>query len=311
MTRTRLDFNLLVIFEAIATTGSVSKAAAKLSLSQPAVSHALNRLRDQLDDKLFVRNGQKLVPTARALAMIPTVEKVLREAQDVFSPGAFDPATDERSFRLASSDYSHLILNPAIIAACRRRAPNVSLHISGIDGRVLDRLAEGSLDVSFWGLAPPPDPYRSAVLFTEIFVGVVDGAHPLAQLGQVSLSDYLAFPHVSVAFGLAGQNPLDIALGKVNAQRDIRIVSPSFITSLSALRGTDLVAALPSRFTENALAQGYARFELPFGPIEYAYYLIWHERSENDPGLIWFRDLIEAASVPSTPQLSSETTSSV
>ncbi len=300
MPRTRLDFNLLVIFDAVATTGSVSKAAAKLSLSQPAVSHALNRLRDQLDDKLFVRSGQKLVPTARALTMMPSVEKLLREAQDVFSPDAFDPAVDARTFRLASSDYTHLILNPAVIAACRHRAPNASLQISGVDGRLLDRLAEGSLDVSFWGLAPPPDPYRSMMLFKEKFVGVVDGRHPLARMNPVSLDDYLAFPHVSVVFGLAGQNPLDIALGKVNAQRDVRIVSPSFITSLSALRGTDLIASLPSRFTENALANGYARFELPFGPIEYAYYLIWHERSDNDPALAWFRELIR--DVSSTPQ---------
>ena len=291
MPRTRIDFNLLVIFDAVATTGSVSKAAARLSLSQPAVSHALNRLRDQLDDKLFVRNGQKLVPTARALQMIPTVEKVLREAQDVFSASDFTPESDERVFRLASSDYSHLILNPAIIAECRRGAPNVGLQISGIDGHVLDRLADGSLDVSFWGIKPPPGPYRSMVLFREKFVGLVDGAHPLARANTVSLADYLAFPHVTVAFGISGQNPLEVALERLNARRTIKITSPSFITSLSALKGTDLIATLPSRFTHHPLSAGYARFDLPVDLIEYDYHLIWHERSENDPGLIWFREL--------------------
>lgn len=298
MTRTRIDFNLLVIFDAIATSGSVSKAAGKLSLSQPAVSHALNRLRDQLDDKLFVRNGQKLVPTPRALDMIPTVEKLLREAQDVFSASGFDPAGDERVFRLAASDYSHLILNPAIIAECRRRAPRVGLQISGIDAGLLDRLANGALDVSFWGTRPPPEPYRSMVLFRERFVGVVDGSHPLAQMEAVSLSDYLAFPHVTIVFGISGQNPLEIALERVNARREVKIASPSFVTSLSALRGTDLVATLPSRFLDNPLAAGYARFELPLEPVEYDYHLIWHARSDNDPGLLWFRELIRHASAP-------------
>ena len=177
-----VDLNLLVIFDAVARTGSVTQASQDLHLSQPAVSHALNRLRATLGDPLFVRSHGRLVATPRAEKMRAPVASLLESARAVLLDEIFDAKTSKSNFCIGVSDYTALTCLPAIVTCARRAAPSVHIELSMVDGHTLERLESGAIDCTFWGAPPPPKtPFESTHLFRDRFVGVVCRQHPLAQ----------------------------------------------------------------------------------------------------------------------------------
>ncbi|MFZ6874204.1 LysR family transcriptional regulator [Undibacterium sp. Di27W] len=297
----RPDLNLLVIFDAVASKGSVSKAAEQLALSQPAVSHALNRLRYLLDDPLFVRSKSGFLPTPRALAMIGPVRDILSAAGFVLSGHAFDPKTSKHVFRIGSSDYSNTTLIPALVQACRVAAPNITLDIIPAGKTSYEQLAAGELDCSFWASHAPELPWRSSHLFSEHLVGMVANTHPLARKSRkqgISLDEYLAYPHIIVSLRDPGKNPVDDALAQLGRSRTIRVVTQSFSTNMASLAGSDLIASLPSRLSDDARRQNIVMFDLPLELVSYDYMLAWHRRTDTDPAAIWLRMLIEQVALP-------------
>jgi len=298
MNSDRYDLNLLVVFDAVARTGSVTSAASRLCMSQPAVSHALNRLRDVVGDPLFVRNRNALVPTPRAQEMIEPVRGIVEAARGVLRQGDFDAATSERVFRVGGSDYTMMVIAPALAGVLRKEAPRSTLDLVPVGPQTLASLESGEIDCSFWGAAVPAAPYLSRSLFRERFIGVVGRQHPLAEKishGRLTLDDYLAYPHAVTQFRISVANPVDIALAKLGRSRTVGFASPSFAGNAAAMRGTDMVMTIPAGLAPVLVDKNFVTFELPLDVTNHPYSLIWHRRSDADPACRWLREMAVAA----------------
>jgi DNA-binding transcriptional LysR family regulator len=291
----RADLNLLVVFDAVARTRSVTGAADALSLSQPAVSHALKRLRTLMCDPLFVRGRDGLVLTPRAEGSVAEVKAILAAVGRVLKTERFDPTTTVRSFRFGASDYAMMTTIPAIVGKLRAVAPQASIDVAHIDADLLPRLEKGELDLAFVGASPPDGPFVSRELFRERFVGLVCQRHPLALKagqGALTLKDYLAYPHVAVTFRDPRRSPIDAKLAELGKARRVAMVTPNFAANIASLRDTDLIMSLPSRLAPLANEQGLVLFKLPIAVPNYPYLMSWHRRSDDDPAVMWLRDLV-------------------
>ena len=291
----RADLNLLAVFDAVASTRSVTKAADRLSLSQPAVSHALNRLRDRLGDPLFLRGRDGLRATPRAIEMIEPIKEILRAAEAVFAMGSYDPATDPRRFRLAASEYAISTLIRVLIPKLCEVAQKALLEVLPFDKSVLPDLEAGVLDCCFWAGPLPNSPWMGKPLYSERLVGLISDAHPLAAKARqatVSLDDYLAFPHIVVSMKDPFRSQIDTALDEVGRTRTVSVSTHSFAASIASLLTSDLITTLPSRLAERSLQSGLVSFEVPLSLPSFQYSLIWHSRTDTDLAMIWFRELI-------------------
>lgn len=288
----RLDLNLLEVFEAVAATGSTTLAADRLAISQSAVSHALNRLRDVIGDPLFVRGRGGLAPTPHAASMIPRVRELVHNARAVMTPSRFDPNSSPRRFKVGASDYAAVTTVPDLVRRVRALAPDVSVEALPISGGVLNDLETGELDIAFIGAEPPSAPYLSRELFRERFVGLICPRHPLALKagqGALSLDDFLAYPHAMVTFRDPRLSPIDAALADMGRHRRVALVTPNFASIVTSLAGTDLLMSMPSRLANIAASQELVRFELPLAVPDYPYSVIWHRRTDADPACAWLR----------------------
>lgn len=299
----RVDLNLLTVFNAIAETGSVSAAAAQLSLSQPAVSHALNRLRRLTGDPLFVRGSGGLLATPRALEMRNPARETINCAQALLLPASFDPMTDTRSFKIASSDYSSITILPSLLRQVRLKAPHCTIELTQVGASTLKLLESGELHGSFWGIKPPEKPIVPMPLFEDRLTGIVSADHPLAAKARhssVLLEDYLAYPHAVVSHNVSSGNPVDSELHAKGLNRKILYTGQSFAGNLAAIEGTNLVMSLPARLIPFALKMGFVSFDLPFSIDPFPYFYIWHSRTQADIPHVWLRR--EIAAVAADPQ---------
>jgi DNA-binding transcriptional LysR family regulator len=295
----RADLNLLVVFDAVARTRSVTTAADSLSLSQPAVSHALKRLRTIMRDPLFVRGRDGLVLTPRAEKCVADVEVILAAASRVLMTEGFDPATTTRSFRFGASDYAMMTTIPAVVQMLRTVAPHAHIDVAHIDADLFVRLEKHELDIAFVGASQPDGPFVSRELFRERFVGLVCQRHPLAikaGQGTLTLKDYLTYPHIAVTFRNPRQSPIDAKLAELGKTRRVVMVTPNFAANIASLHGTDLIMSLPSRLTTLAHQQGLVLFNLPLAVPDYPYLMSWHRSTDDDQSLMWLRKLIIEAS---------------
>lgn len=287
------DLNLLAVLDALCRTGSVSGAAAVLSLSQPAISHALNRLRAATGDPLFTRSGRGLVPTARARAMAEAAADLVQLGQRLLGPEAFDPALDRPRFRLGASDLAAQTILPGLVSRLQHLAPGSVVTVLAIGATTLQQLTEGALDLAFWGTAAPPPPLRHAPLFDDHFVAVLRRGHPALEGGTgLDLAGYLGFPHAVVSLRDPGISLVDTALAELGQERRIGLASHSFAGNLAAVRESDLVATMPASLTRK-LGPDLVAVPLPLPLPGFSYGMVWHPRTEANPAQAWLRGLIQ------------------
>src|SRR6266849_10735070 len=193
------DLNLLLVFEAILRERSVTRGAEALNLSQPAMSHALNRLRWMLKDQLFVRTPAGMMPTPRAEQLALPVRKVLDELRLALEPETFNPSTTERWFTIAVNNYAAVVLAGPIVAECSVLAPclRLSLRPSGtLD--LPDLLDRGELDLVISAIDAPAERFASQVLVEDRYVAVMRRGHPAAQ-GKLDTKRFAALPHLVIS----------------------------------------------------------------------------------------------------------------
>jgi DNA-binding transcriptional LysR family regulator len=290
----RIDLNLLVILEALLAECHISRAAERLHMSQPAVSHALGRLRQLFDDPLLVRGAQGMVPTPRALALVRPLAEALRLVHGVLGPTAFDPANAERTFRIAMSDYGSAAVLPGLVATLRREAPGIALRVSQHSREAMAaKVADGELDLALGVFPHLPDGVRVETLFEEQFACAIDPAS-LAEQRDWNLDTYLARPHALVAVRPDNVDEIDRALTARGARRHIALTLPHWSIAPSLIAGTDLVLTAARRCL--AAVPSLAILPVPFALSPFAFTQIWHARADNDPGHDWLRaKLAEAA----------------
>lgn len=289
-----LDLNLLLVFDAIYNERSISKAARKLNLSQPTVSNALARLRERLDDPLFERGVQGMVPTARAKA----ISKPIQQALDVLDrglrgDGAFNFTQSTREFVIAVEDYGEAIIMPRLLEWMSRVAPNIRIRIRPEpSGQLKAALRDGEVDLALDYFVMREAGFNSKCVLTETLLSLSRQSHP--QVGdKLSLDLFLALHHVVLAPRTDAMPMIDLALSKRGLQRHIAVTVPHFLSMPLIVQGSDLICTLPRR-----MAHLYAdHFDLkshavPLRIPQFPVFLIWHESAEHDAGHAWFRNCL-------------------
>ena len=291
-----LDLNLLRVFDSIAREHSVTVAAARLGLTQPAVSNALARLRRELGDPLFVRTSQGMRPSPLAGALADPVHRALTLIDAALAGGpVFDPATSTRSFRFYMSDIGEIFFLPPLVEHLRRLAPGVHLEaVSLAPEDIGPGLATGAIDLAVGFLPELPRSVRQRHMFRDPYVCLLRADHPRVgtRLTRELFRDAL---HVLVVSPGSGHRVIEQALAKSGLTRRIALRVPHFTVLPMVLERTDLVLTLPSRIAR-VFAKGQALkiFEPPVAipPAEIAVH--WHARSDGDSGMRWLREQLFA-----------------
>ncbi len=291
----RIDLPLLVALQALLRDGSVTRAAARLHRTQPAVSAALARGRALFGDPLLVRAGARMVLTERARALAPRIDAALAGVAALVEPEGFDPARAERRFLVAANDLSEMLLLPALAAAVAAAGPGLALAVRSSEALPAGgpEGMEGRIDLVYAGVDLPA-PYVVRLLHEEGFVALARPGHP-AFAAPPTAEAFAALPQVLVApRGDGTGGPVDAALARIGLKRRVAVTVTRFAALPRMLAASDLVACVPSRFA--ALAAGAAEAHpLPFPSPRFAMRLGWHRRHEADPGHRWLREAALAA----------------
>jgi DNA-binding transcriptional LysR family regulator len=294
-----LDLNLLPPLDALLRRRNVTRAAAEVGLSQPAMSRALSRLRAIFDDPLLVRSGGRLAPTPLGASLAPKAVAALDGLRGLFRPEAFDPSTLRRTIRLGAADAQTILLAPRLVARLAAEAPGVDLRFETIGRDIIDRMEQGRLDLCFATAATPLPPGAfSEPLASERLALVMRRGHPAANL-EWSLADYGRWPHATVAFFGDGVSEIDAALAAAGIERRIVLTTPHFMAAVAAVSQSDCITTI---------SRGFARrFAEPLGlvlrrpplPDTLEATIVGMRLRAADPALKWFREMLreEAAVV--------------
>lgn len=290
----RLDLNLLVHLQALLEEGSVAGAAKRMSVTQPAMSRALDRLRALFEDPLLVRGGRGMLTTARADSLRGPLDRVLGAARRLVEPPEFTPAQLRARLRLGVTDYSALLLLPSLICRLRREAPALELCVEGWGSGSPIRLERGELDLALHAVEEMPAGVYRRRLFSDRYCCIVRTSHPLAR-GGLTLERYLELPHAAVAGGANGdsKDPVVEALRQSGHERPTALRLASLQAAPAIVAASDLALTLPRRLAERFAASGGIEIhELPLAVAPFGLHLVWHERSHHDPLHTWLRELL-------------------
>lgn len=288
-----VNLNLLLAFDALISERSVTRAAKRVGVTQSSMSSSLAQLRAVLEDPLFRRTSHGIEPTARAVAVAGDVRSGLASFQRALSPPSFDPATAERTFVLATSDFVELVLLPGLLERVAKEAPGVRLELRpwGLH-EVPAELERGEHDlmIGFYDTVPPR--HRAERLFEDVFTCIVRQNHP--KVGKkLGLKTWLQLEHVLVSQRPGSPTTVDRALAKRGKTRKVGARVSHFLLAPIVVARTDMVAAVSERVADVfAPALSLQRFPppipLPSGWVRQA----WHERVDADPGHAWLRRII-------------------
>ena len=296
-----LDLNLVPALDALLRRRSVTRAAADVGLSQPAMSRALARLRDLQGAPRLVRTRSGYVLTPRAQAIQPLLASAVRQLRDVFQQQAFDPGRERRTLRLAASDAQTVLLVPGIMARLAEEAPGVDLRVEAYGPDLLGRLTDGAVDLAFALSSTPLPPGISSEIAGEDHLALVmRRGHPAADRAW-SVADYGSHLHVGVALLGDGRSEIDALLAAEGVSRRIALVTPHFMAALAAVAATDMVttvsAALACRF---AAVLGLVLRDPPFAQTRLQTTLVCSHVRSADPFLAWFRSVVREVALVAT-----------
>jgi DNA-binding transcriptional LysR family regulator len=292
-----VDLNLLKAFDALMGERAVTRAAGRIGLSQPAMSHALSRLRSLFADELFVRTATSMEPTARAREIAPLIATAIEQIEAALNLGVgFEPAKSAAIFTAGMAEYAEIALVGPLARTFAREAPGATLRLlpaTGID--IAEQLDRGAIDVAVAHLQNLPAHIGSAVLLRDPFVVVARKSHPIAA-EPLSLETYAAQQHVLVSPRGMTSGALDRILVDFGLKRRLALLVATYLAVPAALAGSDLVATVPSRTARQIAAT--AEIAIMPLPIDYAMTvsMAWHRRAASEPAQAWFRSLlVEAA----------------
>jgi DNA-binding transcriptional LysR family regulator len=285
-----VDLNLLRVFDAVLRERAVTAAAARLGLTQPAVSNALARLRGVFGDALFVRTPAGMEPTPFARGVAEPVRQALALLETALAHGpGFEPATATRTFRFYMSDVGQVEFLPPLVERVQRIAPSVKLEAPAVDiDDISDALSSGALDVAVGFLPGLGPPIARRALFRDPYVCLMRADHPIERLTK---KRFLEATHALVTYRAGGHRVIEEALERAGAGPRIALRVPHFTVVPMVLERTDLILTLPARVARVYESRG--RFKslpppIPIPPAEVAVH--WHERFDGDPGNRWLRD---------------------
>jgi DNA-binding transcriptional LysR family regulator len=303
----RVDLNLLVLFEAVLKEGHVGRAARTLNLTSPAVSHGLGRLRRLLNDPLFLRTPKGVVPTERALELAATVDHVLSGVRSIIAVAEpFDPATAHRRFTLGAPDGVSSVLIAPLMAHLRAQAPGIDVgvhHLMPVPREMdpsrawqdaLGHLESREIDAAILPLDAVPARFHARELYEETFVIAARKGHP-ALARPMDLDAYCELRHLVVSLTGDPRGFVDTALAAQGRQRRVTLTVPNFLFALSVLAESDLVAALPGTFVAaHGKRFGVTCVEAPFAMPISRMQVVVSRAALRDAGVAWLADTLRA-----------------
>jgi DNA-binding transcriptional LysR family regulator len=288
-----VDLNLLKAFDALHAERAVTRAASRIGLSQPAMSHALSRLRALFADDLFVRTPSGMEPTAHAREIAPLVAGAIEQIEAALNLGAgFDPAKSAGIFTAGMAEYAEVALVGRLAAAFAQEAPRATLRLLPLNGAEAgEQLERGAIDVAVAHLRALPPAIETQTLMRDPFVVVMRHGHPLAA-APLTVETYAAARHLLVSPRGDTSGAIDRHLVDFGQRRRVALLVATYLAVPAALASSDLVATVPSRTAEQIAAAAPVAI-LPL-PLDYSVTMTmaWHRRATTEPAQAWFRKLL-------------------
>lgn len=290
------DLNLLVIFDALMAERHLTRAAERVGLSQPGVSHALARLRHLTGDRLFERRRDGMEPTPRALALAePVGASLARLRRSLIGDTAFDPGAARQRFAVVMSDAFAAVLLPPLVGLLRREAPGVDLRLlpTGLS-EGLDHVLGGGADIGIGVYPNLPTGVSSAVFDATRLVCVADARHPRLAQG-FDRQAFVELPHVAVSDGEARGSNIDAILTALGLDRRVMLNVAHYLLVPRVIAGSDLLAVLPEKFVDALSDHRLRAYPLPVETSAVNLRMIWRERNDEDEAQAWFRRKVREA----------------
>lgn len=303
-----LDLNLLRVFDQVMAERNITRAARNLAMTQPAVSNALNRLREAVGDKLFSRSGYGVEPTPRALALWPSVSEALRQLEGALTPGQFVAAQAANTFVVAMADATAAALMPGLVEIIERDAPGISMRVLPLTTRDPRRLLdEGTVDLAI-GFFPAVladltaqsqagnrPSFGHERLYDGEYVCVLRRGHPLAH-DPLTLRRFCDAHHLLVSFSGRPYGFIDEALAALGEKRRIVLTVNQFFTAGQVVRTSDLLTVLPRHFMKvTGMGPELLARDLPFDVPRVHVESLWHHRQAQRSDHAWLRLAVAAA----------------
>jgi DNA-binding transcriptional LysR family regulator len=292
-----VDFRLLLAFEALIAERHVSRAAAAVGLSQPAMSHALAKLRQQFHDPLLARTSTGFEPTSKALELIEPVRAVIRQVNRLFTEGpAFDPLTSSEAFTIRMGDMNEVLFLPSFLHGLEERAPNITVQVQHLPPSETVRALEASaIDFAVSALIKHSKSVHSLELAKDRMVCVMRKDHPAAVANRLTTRAFLSLRHLRIVQSAGDVRFVEEALFKHGLQRNVMATTPHWLAASYLVESSDLVTALPESMVRRLNAdRRFAVRALPVGGGEFSWRLYWHRRFDARPAHRWVRSMFES-----------------
>jgi DNA-binding transcriptional LysR family regulator len=288
-----IDLNLLVVFDAVMQERNVTRAGQRLGLSQPAMSHALTRLRYMLKDDLFIRSPKGMLPTPRAEQLALPVRSALDGLQHSLEPTQFNPSQATRSFRIAIDNYSAVVLAGLLVGRITKMAPKATFEFrpSGTLN-ILDLLDRGELDLAIGGFPEQGERFSRVTLLRDDFVLVLRKGHPAAGTRELSMERFATLSHLEISSVAYDTEFIDQALARQKLTRRIQLRAP-FLSAVRILIASDMVSVLQRRVAEELVRYRPLLIRpLPHSSPTLETAMIWPRWLENQPAHRWLREVV-------------------
>ncbi len=289
----RLDMNQLLTLQVLLSERHVSRTAKKLNKSQPAISHALNQLRDIFNDPLLVRENGVYVLSPKAQSLYQPLSQALQDLSALLSQGDFLPATSERHFRFSMSDYGSQLILPKLMLFLQKNAPNISLEVCACSREQMQiGLLAGQFDLVFGVFERIHPELISKTLFTDSFICWADQNHPLLQEKNttVNLDQWLDYPHVAVEIKAYDAAEVEQTLASLNLKRHIACTLPYWHVASNLLPNTDLILTMAAKTIGIKQPEHIQAFAAPLALPSIHFQMLNHARSQSDAALLWLLD---------------------
>ncbi len=295
MNLANFDLNLLIVFHAIYNEKSLTRAGQRLSLSQPAVSHALGRLRNAFDNPLFVREGRQMAPTPFAQQLSPSIHRIIELAEKTIADqGCFDPLTSRRTFHIGMQDYPMMIVLPKLLDMLGKEGSRICVRVHDLN--MEDRrtaLEEGKLDLVIGCRQAYGSNVYQQHLFNDREVCIMRKDHPI--IGDCLDPDqYMAAEFIRLSVSNLASETVDARLEEIGKKRNIRVTVEQEVAIFQLICRSDLLANVAE-----LAAREYIKFlpikilPIPFKPIELQHFQYWRLRNHHDPGNQWLRSKVK------------------
>jgi DNA-binding transcriptional LysR family regulator len=288
-----IDLNLLRTLQPLLEERHISRAAKRAFVSQPAMSRALNRLRDTFGDPLLVRSNGTYERTPRGERVLREIEMIMRRLDAIVHDQEFIPAQGRERFRVAMTDHGSTILLPNLLERLRKSAPDSELILSAVGPHTNDEVAAGRIDLSLCAEEVPPA-LENEVIFNLDFVCLI-GSRQRIRSRRLALKQYLQLPHAMILTGDGHQAMVDRPLAALGLKRHVALRIPFFIPAVLAIAQTDLVLTVPRTLAKMTKRITSLRMIEPPRELKpFPYFMSWHPRLTNEAAHAWLREQIRA-----------------